>query len=130
MHASIDDANHAISRDDCRRAAQAGERRAPPSKVIDVLAGQPKVLLHAGPPISFLDMTPPMQASCVGAEPASRSRQRREARAHAVLSLSVTFAPCHHHDAVGPMGGITSPSMAVLVVENGRGGNRAYCTME
>ena len=41
----------------------------------------------------------------------------------------IKFIPCHHCNAVGPMGGITSPNMAVFVVENETGANRAYCTM-
>jgi hypothetical protein len=127
MYASIDHANHAIT-----EIIAAGQPRlvnvVRASEVIDVLARDQKALLHAGPPIDFLDMTPPMQGSCIGAA-LFEGWAATEADAREVLSQDVTFAPCHHHDAVGPMGGITSPSMAVLVVENGRGGNRAYSTM-
>jgi hypothetical protein len=41
----------------------------------------------------------------------------------------ITFIPCHHVNAVGPMGGITSPNMPMLVVENIAEGNRAYCNL-
>lgn len=41
----------------------------------------------------------------------------------------VNFIPCHHVNAVGPMGGITSASMPMLVVENITDGNRAYCNL-
>jgi hypothetical protein len=44
-------------------------------------------------------------------------------------SGDVQFIPCHHVDAVGPMGGITSGNMPWLVVENKADGKRAYCTM-
>jgi len=44
-------------------------------------------------------------------------------------SGGVTFAPCHHFNAVGPMAGIVSPSMPVVVVENAAGGNRAFATL-
>ena len=44
-------------------------------------------------------------------------------------SGEVKLIPCHHVDAVGPMGGITSANMAVLIVENRTDGNKAYCTM-
>jgi hypothetical protein len=127
MYGSINDANQAITKIistgqpvllDVVRARD----------VIDVLAGDTRVLLHAGPPITFAEMTPPMQGSCVGAvlfeEWAPNEEKARELLAH-----EVTFTPCHHHDAVGPMGGITSPNMAVVVVENRLRGNRAYCTM-
>ena len=96
--------------------------------VIDVLAGDTKVLLHAGSPITFDEMTPPMQGSCVGAVLFEKWAQT-EQEARELLAHEVTFTPCHHHGAVGPMGGITSPNMAVVVVENRLRGNRAYCTM-
>ena len=44
-------------------------------------------------------------------------------------SGEIKLIPCHHVNAVGPMGGITSPNMPVFVVENRTDGNRAYCTM-
>ena len=96
--------------------------------VIDVLAGDSKVLLHAGPPITFDEMTPPMQGSCIGAV-LFEGWAQTEQEARQLLAHDVTFTPCHHHGAVGPMGGITSPNMAVIVVENRLRGNRAYCTM-
>jgi hypothetical protein len=127
MYASINDANHAIT-----EIVYTGQPIlidvVPANEVIEVLTGPAMVLLHAGPPITFQEMPPPMQGSCVGAvlfeKWASTEGEARELLAH-----GVTFTPCHHHDAVGPMGGITSPSMPVLVVENGPRGNRAYCTM-
>jgi hypothetical protein len=44
-------------------------------------------------------------------------------------SGAITFEPCHHHHAVGPMAGIISPSMPVWIIENAGFGNRAFCTM-
>ena len=41
----------------------------------------------------------------------------------------IDFQPNHHFDAVGPMTGLTTRSMPVMVVENRRYGNRAYCTL-
>ena len=41
----------------------------------------------------------------------------------------VQFMPCHHVHAVGPMGGITSGNMAVMVVRNKADDTVAYCTM-
>ena len=96
---------------------------------IPVLAGPEQVLLHAGPPIRFEDMTPPMQGSCVGALLFEGWAATEQEARELLAGGGVRFEPCHHHDAVGPMGGITSPSMAVVVVVERQGGNRAYCTM-
>src|SRR5579875_3120460 len=42
---------------------------------------------------------------------------------------AVEFAPCHEHATVGPMAGIVSPSMPVIVVENQAFGNRAFSNL-
>jgi len=42
----------------------------------------------------------------------------------------IDLEPCHHHNAVGPMAGVTSPSMTVYIVENKTHGNRAYSNMK
>jgi hypothetical protein len=41
----------------------------------------------------------------------------------------VEFSPCHHHNTVGPMAGVTSPSMAVYELENITHGNKAYSNL-
>jgi hypothetical protein len=53
--------------------------------------------------------------------------KRRRARSYA--SGKVRCRPCHHHDAVGPMSGIISPSMPVWIVRNSARGNRAYSNL-
>lgn len=88
-----------------------------------------KVILHAGPPIEYGHMTDPMQGSCVGAV-LFEEWADNEADARALLeSGEVTFIPCHHVHAVGPMGGITTQSMPLVVVENRVDGTVGYCTM-
>jgi hypothetical protein len=52
-----------------------------------------------------------------------------EEAARVAAAGSVTFAPCHHHQAVGPMAGVVTASMPVLVVENTAFGNRAFATL-
>lgn len=99
----------------------------PAKSVIDVL--NDKVILHAGPPIDFKDMTGPMQGSCIGAALFEGWASTEEEAREILSNGSVTFSPCHHHNAVGPMGGITSGNMPVLVVKNMLDGTLAYCTL-
>jgi hypothetical protein len=50
----------------------------------------------------------------------------------AVAKLSaghVELSPCHHHQAAGPMAGVISPSMPVLVVQDPETGRVAYSTL-
>ena len=99
----------------------------PAKSVIPALNG--KMLLQAGPPIQYAHMTGPMQGAVLGAalfEGWARTTAEAEALA---ASGSIRFAPCHDHSAVGPMGGITSASMPVLVVRNAEQGNVAYCNL-
>ena len=88
-----------------------------------------KVLLHAGPPIKWENMTDPMQGSCVGAV-LFEGWAQDETGARAMLhNGEVSFIPCHNVNAVGPMGGITSGNMPVFVVENTTYNTTAYCQM-
>ena len=88
-----------------------------------------KVLLHAGPPIVWNDMTGPMQGACIGASFYEGWAKTEEEARTLLASGEVTFIPCHHVNAVGPMGGITSANMPVLVLQNREHGNYAYCNL-
>jgi len=57
-------------------------------------------------------------------------KARDAAEAEALIEAGkFEFEPCHHHAAVGPMAGLTSPSMMVYIVENKVLGNRAYSNL-
>ncbi|MDR1935785.1 MAG: acyl-CoA synthetase FdrA, partial [Candidatus Accumulibacter sp.] len=100
----------------------------PARELIPALAER-KVLLHAGPPIRWENMTRPMQGSCVGAALFEGWAGDEDEARKLLESGGVEFLPCHSVNAVGPMGGITSAHMPLLVVVNKTGGNYAYCTM-
>lgn len=88
-----------------------------------------KVILHAGPPIAYENMPDPIQGSCVGAVLFEEWADNEEDARKLLESGEIKLIPCHHCNAVGPMGGITTANMAVFVVENATDGNMAYCTM-
>lgn len=90
---------------------------------------QGKKLLHAGPPIVWHDMTGPMQGASIGACLFEGWAQDEKQALHLLESGQVEFIPCHSVNAVGPMGGITSANMPMIVVENITHGNRAYCNL-
>ena len=90
---------------------------------------QGKKLLHAGPPIVWQDMTGPMQGACIGACLFEGWAQDEKQALQLLESGQVEFIPCHSVNAVGPMGGITSANMPMIVVENVTHGNRAYCNL-
>jgi len=86
-------------------------------------------VLHAGPPIAWEAMGGPMRGAVLGALVHEGLARTPEDAARAVERGDVRFDPCHHHAAVGPMAGVTTASMPVLVVEDRTGGGRAYSTL-
>jgi hypothetical protein len=99
----------------------------PAASVVPGLEG--RMLLHAGPPMSWAEAQGPMRGALAGAA-LFEGWTRSLAEAETLLARGdIRLAPCHDHDAVGPMAGVISPSMPVLVVENTTFGNRAYSTL-
>lgn len=88
-----------------------------------------RTILHAGPPISWERMCGPTRGAVMGALVYEGLAKDPEEAARLAASGEISFDPCHHHHAVGPMAGIISPSMPVWIVENDEYGNRAYCTL-
>ncbi|MCX5977164.1 MAG: DUF1116 domain-containing protein [Coprothermobacterota bacterium] len=95
-----------------------------------VIPGMRKDLfLHAGPPISWERMCGPMRGAVIGGILFEGLAASEEDAEQLAASGAIAFEPCHEHDAVGPMAGVTTWSMPVWVVENRTFGNRAYCTL-
>jgi len=87
------------------------------------------MILHAGPPIAYNKMIDPMRVAIQGALILEgRAKDLKEADTLAAGG-EIEFKPCHEMSAVGPMAGVTSPSMYVAVVENAEYGNRAFCNL-
>jgi hypothetical protein len=87
------------------------------------------LILHAGPPIEWARMSGPLRGAILGALIFEGKAEDAESAEALVLSGAVEFAPCHDYGAVGPMAGVTSPSMAVYLVENVTHGNRAFSNL-
>ena len=97
---------------------------------VEAIAGlDGRMLLHAGPPIEWPDMCGPMQSAILGAIRYESWTHTDTDAVDALENGEITLQPNHNFGAVGPMTGITSPSMPVFVVENRAFGNRAYCTI-
>ena len=96
----------------------------------DVIPGMTdNMILHAGPPITWERMCGPTRGAVMGALVYEGLAGTPEDAAALAASGEITFDPCHHHHAVGPMAGIVSASMPVWIIENVEYGNRAYCTL-
>ena len=94
-----------------------------------VLGLQPGQFLHAGPPITWERMSGPLRGALVGAAVLEGLAATPEAAETLLAGGGVSFDPCHHHPAVGPMAGVVSPSMWMLELADPATGRRAACTL-
>lgn len=88
-----------------------------------------KVILHSGPPVKWENMCGPQQGAVLGAVLFEGWAGDLDEASRLVSSGSIRLEPCHHHKAVGPMAGITSPSMPVWIVRDATSGGEAYSNM-
>ncbi len=96
----------------------------------DVIPGMREgLILHAGPPIEWERMSGPLRGAVIGALAVRGTRRRRGRSDRPGREGEIAFEPCHHHQTVGPMAGVTSASMAVYVVENVTHGNLAFSNL-
>ena len=77
-----------------------------------------RLLLHAGPPIAWGAMCGPLRGAVCGAIVFEGWAADLAAAEKLASGGGVRFAPNHHYGAVGPMTGITTRSMPLMVVEN------------
>ena len=99
-------------------------------KAIDVIPGMKKnLLLHAGPPITWERASGPMRGAITGALIFEGLAKDMKEAQKLVESGEIELEPCHHHQAVGPMAGVTCASMSVYILENKTHGNNAYSNL-
>ncbi|RAP34286.1 hypothetical protein DID77_01595 [Candidatus Marinamargulisbacteria bacterium SCGC AG-439-L15] len=86
-------------------------------------------ILHAGPPISWEDMSGPLQGAILGALVYEGLANDLDQARDLILSGEITFSPCHEHQSVGPMAGVISPSMPVFIIDNPAHRTQSFTTM-
>jgi hypothetical protein len=114
----------------CERMMEARPVLVGLGKARDVIPGMREdLLLHAGPPITWERASGPMRGAITGAL-IFEGKAKDEAEAKALVeSGQIELDPCHHHQTVGPMAGVTSPSMSVYILENKTHGNQSYSNL-
>ena len=88
-----------------------------------------RTLLHAGPPIDWERMSGPMKGAVMGAAIYEGWAQDASQAEKLAKSGEISFAPNHHHNAVGPMAGVISPNMPVYIVKDRRHGYTTYSNL-
>jgi hypothetical protein len=99
-------------------------------KAEDVIPGfRDRLLLHAGPPITWDRMVGPMRGAIIGGILYEGWAESPEKAEELAASGEIEFEPNHHHDSVGPMSGVVSPRMSVFVVEDKEHGGKTFSNM-
>lgn len=127
MYSTIEEANAAVI--ERIRAARPFWQSVEPAKDLVPTLQQGKKLLHAGPPVTWDEMSGPVRGACIGACLFEKWADNEEQALNLLNNGQIEFIPCHSVKAVGPMGGITSANMPMLVVKNMTHGNFAYCNL-
>jgi hypothetical protein len=85
--------------------------------------------LHAGPPVSWERASGPLRGGLIAGmllEGLADSPGQAERR---LAGGEVTWEPCHHRGAVGPMAGIVSASMWMMELRDEVHDNTAWCSL-
>lgn len=99
-------------------------------KAIDVIPGMTsKTILHAGPPTTWDKMCGAMRGAVTGALVFEGLAKNIKEAEELAASGEIIFSPCHEHQTVGSMAGVTSPSMYVHIIKNKTYGNVAYTNL-
>ena len=99
-------------------------------QAINVVPGMTRTtILHAGPPVSWENMCGAMKGAVTGALVFEGLARDIDDAERVAASGAITFSPCHEHDCVGSMAGVTSASMFMHIVENKTYGNRAFTNL-
>lgn len=99
-------------------------------QAINVVPGMTKkTILHAGPPITWDRMCGAMKGAVTGALVFEGLAKDIKEAEQVAASGEIIFSPCHEHDCVGSMAGVTSASMYMHIVKNKTYGNIAYTNL-
>jgi hypothetical protein len=131
---ALDPRRAAANRTAVERVLAAGSQLVDVRPASEVLGLSGRTLLHAGPPIAWADASGPLRGALIGAVLFEGWASTPEEAEALLAGGQVELDPCHHHSAVGPMAGVTSPSMWMWCLEDpvhegSAGNNRAYCNL-
>ncbi|MCW2583283.1 MAG: hypothetical protein JWQ53_2073, partial [Klenkia sp.] len=95
----------------------------------DVLGLPDRTLLHSGPPLTWETASGPMRGALMGACLFEGWAETPEDAEALLASGGIALDPCHHHRAVGPMAGVTSPSMWMWCLTDPTDGRQAFSNL-
>jgi hypothetical protein len=95
----------------------------------EVIGLRDRMLLHSGPPLTWETASGPMRGALIGACLFEGWADDVEEAERILAAGEITLDPCHHHRTVGPMAGVTSPSMWMWCLTDPVNGGEAFCNL-
>ena len=126
---ALDPRRAAANRTAVERLLAAGSHLVDVRQAKDVIGLPDRMLLHSGPPLTWEMASGPMRGALIGACLFEGWASTVEEAEKILAAGEVTLDPCHHHRTVGPMAGVTSPSMWMWCLSDPVNGGQAFCNL-
>jgi hypothetical protein len=126
---ALDPRRAAANRTAVERLLAAGSELVDVRPARDVIGLADRTLLHSGPPLTWEMASGPMRGALIGACLFEGWASDVEEAEKILAAGEVTLDPCHHHRTVGPMAGVTSPSMWMWCLSDPVSGGKAFCNL-
>ena len=126
---ALDPRRAAANRTAVERVLAAGSVLVDVRPAREVLGLRDRTLLHSGPPLTWAAASGPMRGALMGACLFEGWATSVEDAERMLAAGEVALEPCHHHRTVGPMAGVTSPSMWLWCLTDPVNGGQAFCNL-
>jgi hypothetical protein len=126
---ALDPRRAAANRVAVERVLAAGSQLVDVRPAREVIGLPDRMLLHSGPPLTWETASGPMRGALIGACLFEGWADDVEDAERILAAGEITLDPCHHHRTVGPMAGVTSPSMWMWCLSDPVNGGQAFCNL-
>jgi hypothetical protein len=126
---ALDPRRNAANRVAVERVLAAGSQLVDVRPAREVIGLTDRTLLHSGPPLTWENASGPMRGALIGACLFEGWADDVEDAERILANGEIALDPCHHHRTVGPMAGVTSPSMWMWCLKDPVNGGEAFCNL-
>ena len=126
---ALDPRRNSANRVAVERILAAGSQLVDVRPAREVIGLRDRMLLHSGPPLTWETASGPMRGALIGACLFEGWATDAEDAERILAAGEITLDPCHHHRAVGPMAGVTSPSMWMWCLKDPVNGGEAFSNL-
>jgi hypothetical protein len=126
---ALDPRRNAANRVAVERVLAAGSQLVDVRPAREVIGLAERTLLHSGPPLTWETASGPMRGALIGACLFEGWASDVEDAERLLASGAIALDPCHHHRTVGPMAGVTSPSMWMWCLTDPVHGGQAFSNL-